>query len=124
MSCQMDTGLMDVSIIQAIMTAHNRRDKQPEYMDLLDSIKGVLFMGTPHQGSEIASLGSVCADVLEAVSLGRNTNSPLIKELKESSNTLQDISHAFAHLGADLSVHSFFETEKMDFLGNVVSRVS
>lgn len=56
--------------------ANERRDTL-DYCALLDSVKGILFMGTPHRGSDAASLGSICAEILNAVSLGR-TNTTLI----------------------------------------------
>jgi hypothetical protein len=82
------------------MYANERRDKRASYEVLLGSVKGILFIGTPHRGSGAASLGLICAQMLKAASLGRSTNTTLINQLKEGSEMLQQISTAFAFLGA------------------------
>ena len=81
-------------------------------------------MGTPHQGSDSATYGAMCADMLKAASLGASTNSALLKELKKDSRKLGDISNSFTFLGADVPIRTFVETEKMKFLNSVVSKLS
>lgn len=106
------------------MLAHQRRDNRPACLEFLNSIKGILFMGTPHRGSGTASLGAICADMLWAASLGINTNPALVKELKQGSRTLEDISRAFVDLGAGFPIHSFIEMERIEYFNRVVSRMS
>jgi hypothetical protein len=101
--------------------ANERRGKRDYCAELLDSVKGILFIGTPHRGSAAASLGSICADMLKAASLGRSTNTTLIKQLREGSNMLQEISNAFAFLGADVRIYTLIEGDRMDWLSYAVS---
>jgi hypothetical protein len=70
---------------------------------------GVVFFGTPHQGSSMASLGVIAATALKAV--GKETNTSLLRSLKNSSENLTRISEAFAKLLAEreIKVHSFLE---------------
>ena len=105
------------------MEAHVKQGSQHECLELLNSLKGILFMGTPHQGSGTASWGAMGADMLRAASLGTSTNSALVKELKEKSKTLQEISKDFPFLGVRVSIHSFIETEGMDYVSGVVGQL-
>lgn len=83
-------------------------------------IHGVLFFGTPHRGSDIASWGTIFSNVLRVGSFGTSTNSSLIKELQRNSRTLDMISRSFADCGKDVNIVSFYETEAMDYLGCLV----
>lgn len=102
------------------MEAHVKQGSQHECLELLSSLKAILFMGTPHQGSGIASWGAMGANMLRAASLGTSTNSALMKELKENSKTLQEISKGFPFLGLGIKIYSFTETEGMDYLSGEV----
>ncbi|OJJ98455.1 hypothetical protein ASPACDRAFT_61967 [Aspergillus aculeatus ATCC 16872] len=105
---------------RAIMYANERRDKRASCAEFLDSVIGILFMGTPHRGSEVASLGSICAEMLQAVSLGKRTNTTLLKQLREGSQVLQEISNAFAFLGADIHIYTLIESDSMNYLRDVI----
>lgn len=106
------------------MEAQVKQGSQPECSDLLNSLQGILFMGTPHQGSGIASLGAIGADMLKAASLGTSTNSALVKELKENSKTLREISKDFTFAKAGVKIYSFVETEGMENYRGVVGETT
>ncbi|KAJ5362539.1 hypothetical protein N7541_003383 [Penicillium brevicompactum] len=116
---QFSKSIADI-IIQALMEAQVKQGSQPECSDLLNSLQGILFMGTPHQGSGIASLGAIGADMLKAASLGTSTNSTLVKELKENSKTLREISKDFTFAKAGVKIYSFVETEGMENYRGVI----
>lgn len=83
------------------------------YQATLQSIKGVLFLGTPHAGSDLASTMSWLAKIAKVASLG-NTNSQLVEALKSQGNDLLDISESFVERGQYLGkIYSFFEQEKL-----------
>jgi hypothetical protein len=69
----------------------------------------VIFLGTPHNGSGAADLGSLCAKVLRRIN--RKVNISLINDLKRSSALLGDISATFKNCQADLVITSFYETQ-------------
>lgn len=90
------------------------------YTTVSKYIHGVLFFGTPHRGSDIASWGTTFSKILRASSFGTSTNSSLIKDLQRKSKTLDMISRSFADCGKDTNIVSFYETEAMDYVGSLV----
>jgi hypothetical protein len=105
-------------LIQALILAH---EQSSIFGELLRNVKGIVFMGTPHRGADIAYWGSFVTDVLRLASLGRNTTSKLLPDLQKGSKTLSEISSQFVHRGSGLNIVTFFEVEIVDFLGYVVS---
>ena len=70
---------------------------------------GVIFLGTPHQGSGKADLGTVATGVLKAFL--HDANSSLLRDLQVDSQTLDRISDAFSRMLAreEVKVYSFWE---------------
>ena len=73
-----------------------------------NSIVGIMFMGTPHCGSDLANIGSAFANIASAV-----VDMPklLLKTLSKNSSALYDISREFATVTSDLNLKliSFYE---------------
>ncbi|KAK4031373.1 hypothetical protein C8A01DRAFT_21392, partial [Parachaetomium inaequale] len=88
-----------------------------QHQDILDKVKGCLFLGVPHRGSGLADWGKVAPDVAKWVSLGFAGNSNFVRVLKESSKDWVRLSEAFVERADSLSIRSFYETEKY---GNVI----
>lgn len=84
--------------------------------------RGVIFMGTPHRGSAIASWAKGAAKLLELAFLGTSTNTKLAKDLEPSSKKLRYISDTFQVMCAQdkYQVVSCYETDKMSPLNTVV----
>ena len=89
------------------------------YKDLLNSIKGVAFLGVPHRGSGIARLGLFLAQAVSMSTAGTTTNKELVKILKQDSKWLANLSKEANHRLANLHIYSFYETERTT--GQVVS---
>lgn len=88
---------------------------------------GVIFLGTPHQGSDKADLGEVATTVLKAFL--HDSNSTLLRDLRADSQTLDRISGAFSRMLAEkeIKVYSFWEELGLTNLvgvGKVVERSS
>jgi protein SERAC1 len=96
--------------VQAVVRAH---EQNQHYSDILDSIQGVAFFGTPHQGSDLAFWDHIGTSIVWAVALGYSTNTTLAKDLKIDSVMLKSISESFAYRGAKMRIRSFYETESM-----------
>lgn len=89
------------------------------------STYGVLFFGTPHQGSGTANLGVFAQRIVDVLLPSRvvDTQSQLLDALKENSEVLQEITDNFVPLMKDLRVYFFWEQEKTD-LGYKLDYVS
>lgn len=70
---------------------------------------GIVFLGTPHRGSNTASLGSIAASVIKAV--GHDENTSIVRSLEVNSETLDKISDAFSRSLAlqEIRAYSFRE---------------
>ncbi|KAK2678869.1 P-loop containing nucleoside triphosphate hydrolase [Fusarium oxysporum f. sp. vasinfectum] len=99
--------------------AYVRAHEVERYHELAKSTRGVLFFGTPHRGSGLASWGTMLSSILKTASLGTSTNTQLSRDLEPNSRDLDRISQSFKMKSSGLKIYSFYETEKMDFMNNV-----
>ncbi|KAL8861621.1 MAG: hypothetical protein Q9178_002146 [Gyalolechia marmorata] len=74
------------------------------YKALVRSIYGIIFLSTPHRGSNLAEI----LNRILIVSFQSTRN--FIKELKRSSTALEEINEQFRHIAPRLSIWSFYET--------------
>ena len=77
-------------------------------MDIVQSACSILFLGTPHRGSNLAE---ILNKILQA-SIFNHSPKQYITELQRNSPTLQEINDQFRHLAPDLQIVSFFETRQ------------
>jgi len=77
-------------------------------------LRGILFFGTPHQGSREADLGTIAANTLNVLPF-LPVNKKLIKSLKRDKGGLSEISEDFVNSlrGGHLFVVCFYETKMM-----------
>ncbi|KAK1637464.1 hypothetical protein BDP81DRAFT_317718 [Colletotrichum phormii] len=95
---------------QAVIMAH---EQDRHYSCILDHIHGVVFLGTPHRGSSLATWDEIGTLVVKASTLGYSSNSKLSSSLKVDSKFLRRITESFAARGEDFEVRSFYETKRM-----------
>ena len=95
---------------QALITASSQPD---HYGDILKSIRGVVFMGTPHRGSRTAGPVQLLSKIVNAAAFGTAIRSDLIGVLKVSSRTLEDISLLSIPLLKELRIVSFYEKKPL-----------
>jgi len=78
------------------------------YQDLVQAITGMVFLSTPHRGSNLADiLNTILSACVFAFSPRQ-----YISELSINSPTLQEINEQFRSLAPSISIISFFETLK------------
>ena len=84
------------------------------------STYGILFLGTPHKGADLASWGSFLEWLCKAVPKKAVDYSPqLIEALKTNSETLQNIDRQFAQLIDSFHVFFFHEAKPTDIKGTL-----
>ena len=80
---------------------------EPEYADLRSTTHGVIFLGTPHSGTQYASIGVTLANIAR-VALKRPARH-LLQALEANSPALLDLTMSFKHIQAGLQIVSFCE---------------
>ena len=100
-----------------LIIAHERSSR---YGALLNCVRSMVFMATPHRGSTYASWGSTPARLVRFAQFGSGTNAKLLAALRRNSKTLFDISSQFVERGAGLQFVTFYETEALDYVGSLV----
>ncbi|SPO06587.1 uncharacterized protein DNG_09277 [Cephalotrichum gorgonifer] len=101
---------------QALLRAYERE----RYRPIATRTVGVLFFGTPHRGSQFASVATVLGSIIKAVSLGANTNTQLSKDLEPDSRVLEQVSDGFVDKAKNLRIFTYYETQKLSFLKSLV----
>ncbi|KAI9860949.1 MAG: hypothetical protein M1813_005628 [Trichoglossum hirsutum] len=90
----------------AMLTANIDR----EFANLKTCCYGLIFMATPHRGSDKANMGKLLANIAK-VSLKRPKNQ-VLRDLGANSLLLQDLSDDFRHLHSQFRIASFFEQKE------------
>ena len=94
--------------------AHSSR-----YNSLVAAIKSVIFMGTPHRGSDIANWSKILGRLANIPMLG-NIRTDLLKDLQPKSELLMTISSDFVERGAGLSIFSIYERKFIPGLQDLI----
>lgn len=68
-------------------------------------------MGTPHRGSELASWAVLLANVINSLTLGNGIRNDLLRDLRQNSDALNDVSRQFVHRAAPLKIWTFVEQQ-------------
>ena len=85
-------------IKQALVVANHR----PDCLDIKLSVAGVVFLGTPHQGSTLANWASF-------ISIVKGNDPSLVKSLSPTAEGLLDLSRDFGRSYLDSNVMNFYE---------------
>lgn len=72
------------------------------FKDIRMATAGILFLGTPHQGSSVAEYGTWLARAL-----GKNTT--MLETLKKNSQTLHEVAQDFEASYSNLDIVCFYE---------------
>lgn len=77
-----------------------------QYSDLVSSISAILFMATPHRGSNLAEV----LNRILTVSMFNHSPKLYISELSAGSQTVSTLNEQFRHYAPKLDILSFYET--------------
>lgn len=83
------------------------------------STYGILFLGTPHNGSDLAKWGSLLEKIC-AVALPKkffDTSPQLVQALQTNNETLQNINRLFIEIIGRFHVYFFHESKPTDLKG-------
>ncbi|CZR63528.1 uncharacterized protein PAC_13425 [Phialocephala subalpina] len=101
------------------------REGEPNLEKVFHATKGIIFMGTPHGGADLANWGYTLATYLNIV---RRTNSAILGDLRQKSEVLTAVQQQFQQLlrkpGVDIGIYCFFEEKAVVGLGIIVSEQS
>ena len=78
----------------------------PEYADIIKAISSIIFLATPHRGTNLAT---VLNRILQSTPL--TSSKQFISELTRNSSTLQKLNEQFRHIAPKLQIVSFYETQ-------------
>lgn len=81
----------------------------PIFHHLKTATYGILFLGTPHRGSEKANIAIKIATMAKMIYPGMNTQ--IIQFLQQNSPELQDLGDDFRNLHSQLEIVSCYELE-------------
>jgi len=102
---------------QALAYSASRTSKNIEHLhSIFVSTYAILFLGTPHNGSDKAKLARIGQRMISALAPKKvwDTDSQLLNALQEGSETLQNITDQFAPLMKQFHIYFFWEQEKTD----------
>jgi predicted permease len=99
-------------------------EEQSHYGAISESTYGVIFMGTPHRGSEIVPWAMLFSSIANLATLGYGVRKNLLRQLHRKSGTLMNISRQFVHRAAALKIVSFIEQEATRPLSSLVRSFS
>lgn len=84
------------------------------YSEIVKCIAGVVFLGTPQRGSNVATFSAVAAKVINAcAALNPLIKSDLLDHLSLDSTALQDLTLSARNRFLDMKVWSFYETKPL-----------
>ncbi|KAL4918886.1 hypothetical protein BDW62DRAFT_59625 [Aspergillus aurantiobrunneus] len=105
---------------RALIYSRSLTNEKVEHLrSIYVSTYGILFLGTPHNGSEVAKWGlllqNICSAVLPRKFL--DSSPQLIKALKTNNETLQNINSLFTDIMPRFHIYFFHETLSTDVKG-------
>lgn len=83
----------------ASYSAHGRF---PNLAEIYENTKGIVFLGTPHRGSDKASMANIIGNLGSLVL--RQPNKQLLEALYPNSGTLENLRDGFATISEDMRI--------------------
>lgn len=104
-----------------IYSSEIRGTKTEHLRGVFVSTYAILFLGTPHKGSDLAKWGSRLERICSAVMPRKivDTNNSLVNALKENNETLQNIDRGFIQIMSKFHIYFFHEAKPTDLKGTL-----
>ena len=78
----------------------------PEYKEIVNAISAIIFLSTPHRGTNLAE---TLNRILQASLI--SSSKQFISEITKNYFTLQKLNEQFRHVAPKLDIVSFYETQ-------------
>lgn len=85
----------------------------PEYKPIIKSIASLIFLSTPHRGSNLAA-------VLQSILQVTFASKQYVTDLKRDSSMLEALNEEFRHIAPKLQIFSFYETLETAISGTLM----
>ncbi|KAL2838880.1 hypothetical protein BJX68DRAFT_279705 [Aspergillus pseudodeflectus] len=105
---------------RALIYSRSLTNEKVEHLrSIYVSTYGILFLGTPHNGSEVAKWGLLLQNICSAVMPKKfmESSPQLVKALKTNNETLQNINSLFTDMIPRFHIYFFHETLSTDVKG-------
>ncbi|KAJ5100300.1 P-loop containing nucleoside triphosphate hydrolase [Penicillium angulare] len=96
-------------IIKGALEESKRSEHRPQFLSIYNSLRGIIFLGTPHGGSTMADWGLIATGIVKFTSQG--CNSKALKGFQPDSEILEFYRKCFLKMLQDqrFTIHSFYE---------------
>lgn len=84
---------------------HSQNSVDPHLQDIINSVAGICFLGTPHCGSNIAQWANIASSLIKAV---KTTNVSVVKTLTINSEVLARVQRDFQSMHRRLPQNTAF----------------
>lgn len=110
-------SLGGIVVKKALIIAHERSQR---YETITRDVHGIVFMGTPHRGSDLAFWSSMLATIGNLFVLG-SLRTDLLQDLQNKSDTLGSICSQFVERAQLLHILTFYERLRIKGLPKLAS---
>jgi hypothetical protein len=95
------------------LQAYLRGQIDPGYAPIIKAVVSIIFLSTPHRGTNLA-------ETLNRILQVSFAGSPMqfISELSAGSQTIRSLNEDFRHIAPKLNIYSFYETQPTPLVGS------
>ena len=94
-------------------------EHESHFDDLLSFVKGIIFFGTPHQGTDYAYWTTLLGRLANVPLLG-SFRADLLQDLRSKSAALGEICRQVGHHAAPLKIVTIYEQRRIMGLSNLL----
>ena len=99
-------------IIMSFKMLNASRSEVTYLKEILPATYVIIFLGTPHRGSSVATLGKIAQEITKV--LWKSPNITVLRDLEVNAQTLERFGRGFSQILVEkgVKIHSFREEKK------------